>query len=259
MAFDLKNLTPEQVRDIADGKLLLMEVLGVSPAEMLQHFDKAMNFIAIGKLDDAVKVLKGLAALDVRNPAFPSALGSVELMRKNYSGAVDHSQKAVQLDAKFVTAYYVLGEALAQLKRNDEATAALEKAFELKPDDNGRDALRCRSIYTGLTGKTVAPAPVPGGVPAPAPGAPAAVPGAAAPQAAPRPAPAAAPVARAVAPTPVGRGTIHGGAFSRPAPQATMLSRTGAVPATMVGRAAAAIPRPAAGAPQRVGAPPLRA
>src|SRR5262245_40157407 len=120
MPFDaaqLQNLTPDQVRDIAEGKVLLMDVLGITPGEMLHHLETALNLIQVNKLDDATRILKGLAALDVRNPAFSSALASVELLKKNFDSAIELAQRALKIDEKFVTGLYVLGEALAQVKR----------------------------------------------------------------------------------------------------------------------------------------------
>jgi tetratricopeptide (TPR) repeat protein len=226
----LEKLTPEQVRDIAEGKIRLMDVLGVTPGEMLHHLETALNLIAVNKLDDATRILKGLSALDVRNPAFASALGSVELLKRNYEPAIDLAQRAIQIDPKFVTGYYVLGEALAQVKRNDEAVAAFEKAFELSPHDGSRDAKRCRTIYVGLTGK-MAPAPPPmAPVAAGAPGRPPAPVAAGAPGRPPAPvaagAPRPAPIAPRSAPAPMGRAG-QGGAFNRPAAAPAMVSRAG--------------------------------
>jgi tetratricopeptide (TPR) repeat protein len=223
----LEQLTPEQVRDIAEGKIRLMDVLGVTPGEMLHHLETALNLMSVNKLDDATRILRGLAALDVRNPAFVSALGSIELLKKNYETAIELAQRALQVDSGFGTAYYVLGEALAQIKRNDEAVAAFDKAFALNPNDVSRDAKRCRTIYVGLTGKmapAAAPPPAaPGGPPAPVPaGAPRPAP---VPAGAPRPAP----VAPRSAPVPIGRAG-HGGAFSRPGASPAMVSRAGGAP-----------------------------
>jgi tetratricopeptide (TPR) repeat protein len=217
----LQNLTPEQVKDIAEGRLLLMDVLGVSPGEMVHHFQSALNLVSIGKIDDAIRTFKGLAALDSRNPAFPGALASIELMRKNYPAALEQAQRVVALDPKFVAGYYVLGETLAQMRRKDEAIAAFEKAFDLSPNDNSRDAKRCRTIYMGLSGKP-APGPMPSAGTAPV----AVAGGAPMPATVARPAPAQFSVPRSM-PTPIGRGTAHGGAFSRGAAGPAMISRAG--------------------------------
>lgn len=229
MAFDaaqLQNLTPDQVRDIAEGKVLLMDVLGITPGEMLHHLETALNLIQVNKLDDATRILKGLSALDVRNPAFSSALASVELLKKNFDLAIELAQQSLRIDEKFVTGLYVLGEALAQVKRNDEAIAAFEKAFELKPGDVGRDAKRCRTIYVGLTGKMAPATPAPASMVRPPvagpPGAPPR-PATPVPQGPPRAAPAVAPRSSPVA---VGRAG-GGGAFNRPAAAPQMVSRAG--------------------------------
>ena len=79
---------------------------------------------------------RGFAAVLKRSPAFyPSetALGYLELARKNFEAAAQRFDRVLQARAGYVPALVGRGEALLALSREPEALAAFESALKLDP------------------------------------------------------------------------------------------------------------------------------
>jgi tetratricopeptide (TPR) repeat protein len=56
-------------------------------------------------------------------------LGSIHLKEKSFEAAMEHLQRALEMDAKHSASWKLYGRALAELGRADEAIAAYDKGI----------------------------------------------------------------------------------------------------------------------------------
>jgi tetratricopeptide (TPR) repeat protein len=104
-----------------------------SQAGLLRDHDAAWRWFQAGDLSRAEA---GLAAVLKRSPAFyPSdtALGYLDLARKNFEAAAQRFDRVLQAHAGYVSALVGRGEALLALSREPEALAVFESALKLDP------------------------------------------------------------------------------------------------------------------------------
>lgn len=80
-----------------------------------------------------LKVLDELEKTQPSNSLVQAAVGRRELKGGNYSVAVEHLQRAIQLGPPRATTYADLADALVKLGRSDEALAALDRSVTLDP------------------------------------------------------------------------------------------------------------------------------
>ena len=103
-------------------------------ADLLQEHDAAWRWFQTG---DFTRAETGFLAVLKRSPQFyPSetALGYLDLARKNFEPAVERFDRALQANADYVPALVGRGEALLALSREPEALAAFELAVKLDPE-----------------------------------------------------------------------------------------------------------------------------
>lgn len=102
-------------------------------ADLLRDHDVAWRWLQAGDLERAEA---GLLAVLKRSPQFyPSetALGYVELSRKNFEAAVQRFDSALQSSDGYVPALVGRGEAMLALSREPEALVSFESAVKLDP------------------------------------------------------------------------------------------------------------------------------
>ncbi len=103
-------------------------------ADLLQEHDAAWRWFQTG---DFGRAEAGFMAVLKRSPQFyPSetALGYLDLARKNFEPAVERFDRVLQTNADYVPALVGRGEALLALSREPEALAAFEFAVKLDPE-----------------------------------------------------------------------------------------------------------------------------
>jgi tetratricopeptide (TPR) repeat protein len=144
---------------------LLERLLKIVPGDAAARAQLGAAYAAIGRMEDAEKVLKATLAQDPKNasaltglanvylktgrpqpatelleksvmavPSFEPAflLGSAYSSQGRYEEAVMAFQRAIQLDAGQAEVYYQMAMALGKLNRNEERTQALQHFRELK-------------------------------------------------------------------------------------------------------------------------------
>ena len=102
-------------------------------AELLREHDVAWQWLQAG---DFARAEAGFRAIVEESPQFyPSetALGYVDLARRNFEPAIALFDRALQSNADYVPALVGRGEALLALSRAPEALAAFERAVKIDP------------------------------------------------------------------------------------------------------------------------------
>ena len=102
-------------------------------ADLLREHDAAWGWLQAG---DLARADAGFLAVLKRSPQFyPSetALGYVELARKNFEAAVQRFDSALQFAEGYLPALVGRGEAMLALSREPEALASFETAVKLDP------------------------------------------------------------------------------------------------------------------------------
>jgi tetratricopeptide (TPR) repeat protein len=103
-------------------------------AELLSEHDAAWKWFQAG---DLARAETGFLAVLKRAPQFyPSetALGYLDLARKNFEPAIERFDRVLQGNANYVPALVGRGEALLALSREAEALPAFESAVKLDPE-----------------------------------------------------------------------------------------------------------------------------
>lgn len=98
-----------------------------------KQFFKALDFIKLGKLDDAEKILKGMLSKGHTNIEIRSNLGVIEFKRGNYSEAYEIFsviKEKLENDPDVLNRFAL---AAMHLQRYDEAEGALKSALESAP------------------------------------------------------------------------------------------------------------------------------
>jgi tetratricopeptide (TPR) repeat protein len=106
-------------------------------ADLLRDHDAAWRWLQTG---DFARAEAGFAAVLKRSPQFyPSetALGYLDLARKNYEPSVQRFDRVLQSNAGYVPALVGRGEALLALSREPDALIAFEAAVKLDPQLQG--------------------------------------------------------------------------------------------------------------------------
>lgn len=185
------NLTPRNTLRIALGAILTLAVLAALPPRALaDELKEGRIALAAGRLDDAVRLFEraaeqgyaegraGVGQVWLRRRNYEKALEQFELTQRmdanlaighwgvgevarrneDWEKALPSMQRAVALDRKFPDAQLALGDCFTQLRRFDEAVAALSPGLNWgrwKPRflvalgfvEMTRDSLRDAGIY----------------------------------------------------------------------------------------------------------------
>jgi tetratricopeptide (TPR) repeat protein len=119
-----------------DGKHLNCAV-ALKKAEKLGPLDErhqmllALSYMTIGRLNWARPEFQKLARLNPSNAVYPYWLARIAYKKMEISLAIEHAQKAVQLDPSLMKAYDQLGLSHEAAGEMDRAIAAFEHAIRL--------------------------------------------------------------------------------------------------------------------------------
>ncbi len=115
---------------IAEAKAELQQALDIDPSLLWARFYLAKVHIDLGRYDRAKEELElGLQARP-NVPHFLSLLGEVQRKLGNPVLAIELNRQALKLDASLTPAYYYIGLAYVDLKKEDDAIAALESSID---------------------------------------------------------------------------------------------------------------------------------
>jgi Flp pilus assembly protein TadD len=91
------------------------------------------------------------------------SLGSEYLKSADFEAAVAHLRAAVEKDPGYSAAWKLLGRALAESGRADEALAAYRKGIEVAEKKGDKQAAREMTVFARRLEKTLAPGGTSGG------------------------------------------------------------------------------------------------
>ena len=91
--------------------------------------------------------LEAMLARGQDNALVRYGLGSEHLKAKHYAEAVEHLQKAVEHDPQYSAAWKLLGQALTEAKRLDEAVAAYEQGIEAAEEKGDKQAAKEMGVF----------------------------------------------------------------------------------------------------------------
>jgi Flp pilus assembly protein TadD len=141
----------ELLKKMASGETL-KDIAGVTDTQFKALAVIGYNQYQQGRLKDAETMFLGLTALDKTNYIGFAGAGAVALARKppDLDAAYKNLSKAAELRPEDGDIQANLGEVLLRQGKLKEATAHLEKAFQLDPDRKDPGVNRARAIVTGL-------------------------------------------------------------------------------------------------------------
>jgi len=136
---DLDNLFNEAMNASETGALeaadgMYREVLEKQPTFTMGYEYAAYNLFKMGRLEDAVALLKKAVALDLATVSLVSRLGLYEQEAGRPEDSAATLEKAVRLDPTYAEAYNYLGVTNFKLGRTAEAVEMFKKAIALDPD-----------------------------------------------------------------------------------------------------------------------------
>jgi tetratricopeptide (TPR) repeat protein len=106
----------------------------IAPLQPDLRFSEAMVYVHMGHPEWARTTLKSLAAEHPRDALYPYWLGRLDYDGHEYKGAIQHFQRAVELDPHLARAYDNLGLSYFYENQNDLAVASYEKAIALNTE-----------------------------------------------------------------------------------------------------------------------------
>ncbi len=128
-------------------------LIEVEQAEVVLLLEAGSLYLEMEKVREAEEIFAGVAALLPHSDVPLICLGNLHFSRGRFERALKFHREALAREASSALAQAHIGEALLQLKRKDEAKAALKRASEMDPDgDAGRFA---EAILDGLAAGVV--------------------------------------------------------------------------------------------------------
>ncbi len=135
--------SPERIEMWLKGELSLKDLNAFSGPEMLELALIGFKMYEAGKYNEALTIFAGLNALDKEEPYYVIAMGAVNLALEDLEAALACFNRAIQLNAKEVSAYVNRGEVYPRQGKVEEAAFDFKKAVELDPQ--GKDPLTSRA------------------------------------------------------------------------------------------------------------------
>jgi len=133
---DISKL-PDSVQIMQYQMLLYME-----PNDVATKNSLAMAYFRTGKLVEAATELEGVLKKDAKNFNTLDGMGVVLLRQKKAEEALKYLEQALAVNDKDAMLHVHLSLAYEQLKKTEQAAAALKKAGELVPGPDGAAAVQ---------------------------------------------------------------------------------------------------------------------
>jgi tetratricopeptide (TPR) repeat protein len=136
----------EKSNDIDKLENVFNELIRINPNKPDYYYDKANAFTIQKKYDEALKLYDKVEELAGPNDDLLTSRQKIFLKQGNIKAAAAALEKAIAADATQLKYYLMLAEVYNSNNLNDKATAVLEKAKKLSPD-NGTLHLALADIY----------------------------------------------------------------------------------------------------------------
>ena len=118
-----------------------LRAIALNPNYATAHQWYATLLAAFGRHEDALREIQRAQELDPLSHAICTAAGVVLIMARDYAGAIEQFEKALELKPGFMSAQGLLEGVLTWVGRLDESIPAMERSIESYPEDGGRLAL----------------------------------------------------------------------------------------------------------------------
>ncbi len=114
----------------AEGEFLRALDLDPKSEEALAYYG-FFCLLPMGRLDEAIDVVKGALELNPLAPFLQFHIGFYYFLTKQHDRAVEHAHNALELDPHFYQAHMLLGMSFTETLQYDEAIQAFEMAIRL--------------------------------------------------------------------------------------------------------------------------------
>lgn len=133
-----------------DAEQSTLEKLNVSPGEFLEMGRVGAMFYEQGNINKAHTIFEGLVELDQNSSEARSALGAILTLKQHDEKAIEHLEKAIEINPKQIAPYVNLGEIYIRQQKLEEAVASLKQAIDLDPNEADAGANRARAMILGI-------------------------------------------------------------------------------------------------------------
>jgi Tfp pilus assembly protein PilF len=124
--------------------------LGVSPQEFREMGRIGAMYYNRGDLAKARTVFEGLVAMDPSSSDAHAALGALLTRTIENDLALEHLNRAIELNDSEIAAYVNRAEIKLRQKQGESAVADLKRAIELDPRQKNPAANRARAMVMGI-------------------------------------------------------------------------------------------------------------
>jgi len=124
--------------------------LGVTPQEFREMGRIGAMYYNRGDLAKARTVFEGLVAMDPASSDAHAALGALLTRTLENDLALEHLNRAIELNAAEIAAYVNRAEIKLRQKQGESAVADLKRAIELDPRQKNSAANRARAMVMGI-------------------------------------------------------------------------------------------------------------
>jgi tetratricopeptide (TPR) repeat protein len=124
--------------------------LGVTPQEFREMGRIGAMYYNRGDLAKARTVFEGLVAMDPASSDAHAALGALLTRTLENDLALEHLNRAIEINAAEIAAYVNRAEVKLRQKQGEAAVADLKRAIELDPRQKNPAANRARAMVMGI-------------------------------------------------------------------------------------------------------------
>jgi tetratricopeptide (TPR) repeat protein len=117
-----------------NSESLWTHTLGCTSDNSIAHMNLGVTLTLQGRLDEAIEHLQKALQINPGDAEAHDNLGGALFQKGNVDEAMAHYQKAIQLKPDYAEAHYNLANMLAQKDQFAEAIAHYQKAIQLNPD-----------------------------------------------------------------------------------------------------------------------------
>jgi tetratricopeptide (TPR) repeat protein len=155
----ITRFDPTDVEAFLRGYVTLGELQGISKPEQYEMAKTGWTLLSEGKVDKAIQVFTGLAALDPYDAYFLTALGSAHQQKNLLAEAERFYTRALEINPYSTTARAHRGEVRALLQRPLDAITDLKRAVQEDPDGKDPAVQRARVMLASIAKELEVTAP----------------------------------------------------------------------------------------------------